>query len=217
MYKRLLLVGDSQTQSGAQPHGWVTHLSDTFCRQVDITNRGLSGYNTRWILDYLPSIIPVVPAYHFDLAVVWLGCNDAVKPGAVQHVPQEDYSNNLTLIVCHLMNIGVLPANILVLTPPTVDEDMLVKSFPGGDRTNALMRRYADIALNVAKTRECEFSDLFKVFEDSAKPGSELFTDGLHLGKCGNRLVSDVVCRFLLKRVQTGSAVPDWKDLISEP
>ncbi|XP_063695424.1 isoamyl acetate-hydrolyzing esterase 1 homolog [Bolinopsis microptera] len=211
MYKRILLLGDSQTQRGAVPHGWVNLLANQYCRQLDITNRGLSGYNTRWTVERLRDIVPAVPAYHYDLAVVWFGCNDAVVKGVTaQHVPQQEYSRNLTQIVWKLVEcVGIQPNNLLVLTPPCVDEVMLKEAFPDS-RTNEIMREYADLALIVARDRGCESADLFSLFSKHAPEG--LFTDGLHLSKRGHELVAEVVTRFLSHRVAETLPIPDWKD-----
>lgn len=212
MYKRVLLLGDSQTQRGASPHGWVNLIGEQFVRRVDITNRGLSGYNTRWVLQNICKVIPALPAYHYDMAVVWFGSNDATKPGLSQHVSEEDYHNNLTQITCKLITcMGIQPDNVLVLTPPCIDEEMLEYTFPGKGRTNTRMRRYADIALSVAQQRQCQSADLFAQFQDHLAQG--LFTDGLHLSERGNELVAGVVGSFLERRVQAGMCIPDWKDL----
>ena len=212
MYKRILLLGDSQTQCGASPQGWVNLLAEKYCRYLDITNRGLSGYNTRWTLDRICDIVPAVPAYHYDLGVVWFGANDAVREGYSQHVPQREYSSNLTQIVSKLIDcIGIQPYNILILTPACIDEAMLNKVFSDEARSNERMREYADLALTVAHERHCQSADLFSLFSDHVT--EDLFTDGLHLEKRGNKLVADVVDKFLSGRVHQTLPIPDWKDL----
>ena len=212
MYKRVLLLGDSQTQRGAAPQGWVNLIADKYCRRLDITNRGLSGYNTRWYLERICDIVPAVPAYHYDLGVLWLGNNDTVGEGCVQHVPQREYSRNLTLIVSKLVDcIGIQPSNLLILTPTCVDEVMLDKVFPNSGRTNERMREYADLTLDVARDRKCEHADLYSLF--SKHTGKGLFTDGLHLSIEGNGLVAQVVDNFLSHRIEGTLPLPDWKDL----
>ena len=212
MYKRLLLLGDSQTQFGAAPQGWVNLIADKYCRRLDITNRGLSGYNTRWYLERIGDIVLAVPPHHYDLAVLWLGNKDNVGEGSVQHVPQREYSNNLSLIVSKLVDcVGVQPGNLLILTPACVDQVMLDKVFPDSGRSNERMREYADLTLNVARERQCEHADLYSLFSEHA--GEGLFTDGLHLNKEGNRLISQVVDKFLSPRIEGILPLPDWKDL----
>ena len=209
MYKRVLFLGDSQTERGTGSGGWVSTLGHKYCRYIDITNRGLSGYNTKWTSENFNKIVPNYTGYYFDMAVVWFGSNDAVKRGQTQHVSPTDYERNLTMIVCNLINMGILSQNILVLTPPTVDEAMLEASYPGS-RRNQDMEKYAHIARDVARSRNCKTGDLFDMFQEGQK-GKSLFTDGLHLSDAGNTIVAEVVDRFIEERVGTVPPCPDWK------
>ena len=57
------------------------------------------------------------------LVTVFLGANDAALPdrsSARQHVPLEDYKQNLAAIVTHVQHRGV--QNIVLVTPPPVHE-----------------------------------------------------------------------------------------------
>jgi lysophospholipase L1-like esterase len=45
----LVAVGDSISQRGHSPDGFLTLLSNYFARRVDVINRGYSGYNTPWL------------------------------------------------------------------------------------------------------------------------------------------------------------------------
>lgn len=52
--RHILLLGDSLTEQGYQ-NMWVSKLQDVFRRRADVVNRGLSGYNTKWVRDLLSS------------------------------------------------------------------------------------------------------------------------------------------------------------------
>lgn len=55
---KLILVGDSITEQGSShAYGWVTDLSIRYSRRVDVINRGMNGYNSRWGLACLPLIL----------------------------------------------------------------------------------------------------------------------------------------------------------------
>ena len=47
--------------------------------QVDVINRGYSGYNTRWANHLLRSIFPPVP-HQIQLVTLFWGANDAALP-----------------------------------------------------------------------------------------------------------------------------------------
>ena len=162
----------------------------------------------------MSGILPTSPVSHYDMAVVWFGSNDAVAPSRPQHVPADEYSANLTEIVSKLVQIGVLPNNVLLLAPPSVDEDMCASTFADSDLTNAALRRYANSALSVAGTLGCASSDLFSVFSERSDKGDTMFCDGLHLSNAGNQLVADVVGGFVSERLQKETPLPVWRDLV---
>ncbi|KAL7469350.1 hypothetical protein ACHAXS_009608 [Conticribra weissflogii] len=73
---KLILIGDSITEQGSShSQGWVTDLSIRYGRRVDVINRGMNGYNSRWGLACLPLILeeilgpPDSNHCNFDLGV----------------------------------------------------------------------------------------------------------------------------------------------------
>jgi len=55
-------------------------LADTFQRRVDILNRGLSGYNSRMLLEVLPDLVSKEDLGRAKVVVLMLGSNDASFP-----------------------------------------------------------------------------------------------------------------------------------------
>lgn len=54
----LVLIGDSITEQGSShPQGWVSSLAIRYNRRLDVVNRGMNGYNSRWGLAALPLIL----------------------------------------------------------------------------------------------------------------------------------------------------------------
>ena len=95
----ILLIGDSLTQQGYSESGqWVSLLSDLFQRKCDIINRGFSGYTTRSIIPFLPKIISKHQTMKAAVVVVFFGANDSnlEELNKLQHVPLQEYKNNLT-------------------------------------------------------------------------------------------------------------------------
>jgi lysophospholipase L1-like esterase len=104
----ILLFGDSITQQGfgweGTSVGWVSLLSRDYSRRADVLNRGFSGYNTNHALQVLPTIVSGAKAAAQEVlfATVFFGANDAALPGELQHVPIEEYGQNLATIVDHM-------------------------------------------------------------------------------------------------------------------
>lgn len=104
--KRVLFFGDSITQHGfnVDIRGWVSQLANWWTRRVDILNRGFSGYNSRWgrlIVDDI--VIQEKP----DFVFVFFGANDAVDPLVLQHVPLNEYEENMREIVSKIQQVGL--------------------------------------------------------------------------------------------------------------
>ncbi|KAJ2163285.1 hypothetical protein GGH15_004541, partial [Coemansia sp. RSA 562] len=60
MYDVMLTIGDSITQFGGDPQngGYVAYLSKQYQRQMDVLNRGFSGYNTTGARRIIHNILP---------------------------------------------------------------------------------------------------------------------------------------------------------------
>lgn len=55
---QLILIGDSITELGSShAQGWGTSLAIRYNRRLDVVNRGMNGYNSRWGAAVLPLIL----------------------------------------------------------------------------------------------------------------------------------------------------------------
>lgn len=102
----ILLFGDSLTQLGFGENGgvgWASLVASAYIRRADVLNRGFSGYNTRHSLDVLERVLggtaPQTTEQSVLFGTVFLGANDAALPGEPQHVPIDEYAENLAKIV----------------------------------------------------------------------------------------------------------------------
>jgi lysophospholipase L1-like esterase len=143
MRPAILLFGDSITQQGfgwdGTNVGWVSLLSREYSRRADVWNRGYSGYNTQHALQVLPTILlPVQQEVLF--ATVFFGANDAALPGELQHVPPEEYGQNLAKIVEQMRRSHLSPFSPKTnneTKAPNSDEDHQSCPSPG-DYSNDL-------------------------------------------------------------------------------
>jgi isoamyl acetate esterase len=55
-WKKLIMIGDSNTQFGNGQSNWVAAIADTLQRKCDVINRGMSGYNTSYLKMILPQV-----------------------------------------------------------------------------------------------------------------------------------------------------------------
>jgi lysophospholipase L1-like esterase len=120
----IVLFGDSITEQSFRSGGWGASLADTYSRKADILVRGYGGYNTRWALFLLHHLFPLDSSKPPVAVTVFFGANDAALLGRNsdrQHVPLEEYKENLKKIVHHLKDWS--PTMLVVLvSPPPIDE-----------------------------------------------------------------------------------------------
>ncbi|KAH7474313.1 hypothetical protein KRP22_003997 [Phytophthora ramorum] len=199
----LLLIGDSLTEHGVNPDksGWVTLLQNRYQRSADILPRGLSGYNTRWFIEYaLPVIKRELSSDRISpsLITLWLGANDAALadgPSARQHVPVDIYATNLEAII-NILRASAPGAGILVITPPHVDDAARRQRSKTGrlDRSTAMAGVYARVCVETAKKLDLPVLDLYSLFSSMpARERTRCLEDGLHLSAWGNQLMAGLL------------------------
>ncbi|OAA69438.1 GDSL Lipase/Acylhydrolase family protein [Cordyceps fumosorosea ARSEF 2679] len=218
-YPQIVLLGDSLFQFSVETDdgfSFEAALQSRYSRRLDVVNRGLSGYNTANVLEYFdrlfPEKTPSSPEIRYLKQVILLGANDAVLPlpDTWQHVPLEQYGENLCKIIKH-PRIEAHNPKILLVAPPPLDEikttqDDLSEGFACSIRRAAVSAQYSQKARDVAaKYENVTLIDLYKVLMDKAiemvpddyekggpLPGTpengkhagleKLLPDGLHLG-----------------------------------
>ena len=202
----MILFGDSITQRGFEPEtsGWAAKLANHFTRKADIINRGFSGYNTRWAKYLLPHALPAnLGSPGPGLVTIFFGANDAslsnINPN--QHVPLHEYANNLRSIIEHVRDTYGLKTQILVISPPPIDEAQRIEyqkaKFGKGatgvlERTDKSAGEYAAECQAVGDALAIPVLDLWKAMHHAAPdPGGvgAFLCDGLHLSAKGNIFV----------------------------
>ena len=129
-YPRLgILLGDSITQQSFGIGGFGSRLAGELTRKIDIINRGYSGYNTKHIVSMLDKIFPSeIEPENVAFMTIFLGANDACLPETadgvqVQHVPVEEYGENLEKISRFAFEkLGVDYKKQILIFPPPVDD-----------------------------------------------------------------------------------------------
>ncbi|KAG8538945.1 hypothetical protein GDO81_003288 [Engystomops pustulosus] len=124
-WPRILLFGDSITQFSFEANGWGLGLAEKLVRKCDVLNRGLSGYNSRWAKHVLPKLIPdSTHAENMAAVTIFFGANDSSLKdlNPQQHVPLEEYADNLRSMVQYLKSVNIQQEKIVLITPPPVLE-----------------------------------------------------------------------------------------------
>ncbi|XP_060191262.1 GDSL esterase/lipase At5g45920 isoform X1 [Lycium barbarum] len=207
MRPKIYLFGDSITEMSFDDGGWGASLVKHFNRTVDVVLRGYSGYNTRWALKVIEKVFPETE--ESPLAVtVFFGANDAClvnRCSAFQHVPIDEYKQNLHSIVSFLK--GRWPTTqIILISPPPIDEPArLLYPFTENklrlpERTNEAAGNYAKACLAVAAECGVVAVDLWTRMQQIPGWQTACLSDGLHLSQTGNKIVFEEILEALKKK-----------------
>ncbi|MCL7031583.1 hypothetical protein MKW94_022416 [Papaver nudicaule] len=209
MRPHVVLFGDSITEQSFKPDGWGAALANTYTRKVDVVVRGYGGYNSRWALFLLQTLL--VGYSNPPVAVtIFFGANDAALLGRTserQHVPVEEYKENIRKIVRHFKELSPTML-VVIITPPPIDEEgrnEYARSLYGdkarelSERTNEVTGVYAKQCIELAKELGVYSINLWSKMQETEGWQKKFLSDGLHLTAEGNAVVHGEVVRVFSK------------------
>jgi lysophospholipase L1-like esterase len=199
--KHILFFGDSITQAGVSPGGYITVLGQMLTskgidQNYQLTGAGIGGNK---VYDLYLRMEEDVLAKNPNTVVIWVGVNDVwhkkTHGTGTDADKFEKFYNAL---------IGKLKAKnieVLICTPAAIGEKTDFSNELDGD-----LNKYANIIRSIANKNQCQLIDLRKLFLDynlknnlqNADKGI-LTTDGVHLNDTGNRLVAEEMAKALIK------------------
>ncbi|PON59654.1 Lipase [Trema orientale] len=190
----IVLFGDSITEESFKTGAWGASLTNTYSRKADVLVRGYGGYNTRWALFLLRHLFPRNSEKPPAVVTIFFGANDAAILGSAsqgQHVPVDEYKENLKKIECS-------PTVFIVLiTPPPVGEDS--RNENAGEivpeRINEVTGLYAKKCIELAKEMGLPSINLWSKMQETEDWQNKFLSDGLHLTPEGNDVVHQEVTR----------------------
>jgi lysophospholipase L1-like esterase len=198
--ERIVFLGDSITQLGVKPNGYVTIIQDSLRKtygalNIEVIGAGISGNKvpdlqkrlSRDVLEKNPTIV-----------VIYIGINDVwhwTTPG-LKGTTKEDYEAGLKEIIGSIHNAG---ARVILCTPSVIGEKN-----DGSNPQDVMLGEYSDISRRVAKQTGSTLCDLHKAFGDYLKsnnPSNEekgiLTVDRVHLNDAGNLFVAVRILKTL--------------------
>jgi len=225
VFPKIILVGDSITQLSFSPqlYGFGSKLTDTYQRRADVLNRGFSGYNTDWILQYISTSEGkehVFPGGESTILItIFFGANDSSDPilNPRHHVPVERFEKNLKKIYSIAKESCPKAKMILIGAPPVDHEARLEyqiqrykeKATGKLERTIELSGKYANAAQRVAEELNLPFIHLWKEMQDdSPNNWQKYLNDGLHLSEYGNKFVGEKIIAIIEKEYPELSVNP---------
>ena len=190
---RVIFFGDSITEQGVKPGGYVTKV-DSLCRvenksdQYEFIGAGVSGNK---IYDLYLRLEDDVLSKNPNIVIIYIGVNDVWHKALRQTGTDPDkFEKFYQAIINKLKAIG---SKIILCTPAAIGEKIDFSNDQDGD-----LNKYCNIIRNLAKKNSLALIDLRKTLLDynlknnpENKDRGILTTDGVHLNPTGNELVGE--------------------------
>ncbi len=194
---RIVFFGDSITEQGESPGGYVTLVRRNLTTKVPgitIIGAGVSGDKVPQLQKRLDRD---VLAQNPTVVVIYIGINDVwhfSKHGT--GTPKHAYESGLRDVVTRIHKSG---SRVILCTPSVIGEKR-----PGENPFDAMLDDYSDISRKVADVLDATLCDLRKTFDRNINSLNRsnleagiLTHDGVHLNDAGNRLVADTILESL--------------------
>lgn len=203
--QKIAFLGDSITQAGARPGGYV-QLTIAGLEAVGVKTTaipaGISGHKSNQMLARLEKdVLSKKP----DWMTLSCGVND-VWHGA-RGVPLDQYKENITKIVDQCQKAGV---KVMILTSTMIGEDQ-------SNKNNQTLAGYNEFLRSLAKEKKCLLADLNAEMQaaiaasEDKKGGKLLTSDGVHMNPDGNKMMATGVLKgFGLSPEQLKKAQASW-------
>jgi lysophospholipase L1-like esterase len=197
--KRVIFFGDSITQQGAEPGGYITMI-DSMCKlenrssQFEFVGAGIGGNK---VYDLYLRMDDDVLAKNPNIVIIYIGVNDVWhKTSYGTGTDPDKFEKFYDAIIKKLKEKNI---SVVLCTPAVIGEKTDFTNQQDGD-----MNLYAGIIRNIAKQNNLPLVDLRQKFLDhnrqyntENKEQGILTRDKVHLNAKGNQLVADEMWRVI--------------------
>lgn len=196
--QRIVFFGDSITELGAQPGGYVSLIGDALKEKksgAEVIGAGVSGNK---VPDLLARLDRDVLSHKPTTVFVYIGINDvwhyflSVGKGT----PIDEFDKDLRELTSKILKSG---SRVVLCTPSVIGE----QRHPGNPH-DGMLDEYAEVTRRIAREMKVDLCDLREAFirfekEHNAENVREgiLTKDGVHLTGEGNKLVADEMIKMI--------------------
>jgi lysophospholipase L1-like esterase len=197
---RIVFLGDSITQAGAGPNGYVSLIRKALQENhkdldIDVIGAGISGNK---VPDLQRRVDKDVIARKPTIVVIYIGINDVWhgQDDPAKGTSKEKFEEGLKEVIGKCQKAG---ARVILCTPSVIGEKP-----DGSNKLDARLDEYADISRTIARELKIPLCDLRKAFveylkeHNPEKKGQGILTsDTVHLNDAGNKFVAEVMLKCL--------------------
>lgn len=197
--KKVIFFGDSITQAGVQPKGYITMIAQSLEKQglkdkFELIGAGIGGNK---IYDLYLRLDDDILIKKPDLVLIYIGVNDVWhKATSGTGTDPDKFVKFYQAIINKIQSIG---AKVVLCTPAAIGERTDSSNMQDGDMNN-----YSNLIRELSKKNNLQLVDLRKeVLDYNLKNNPEnkekgiLTTDRVHLNDVGNQFVADKMLPFI--------------------
>lgn len=197
---RIVFLGDSITQAGAEPKGYVSLVRQALDKsqknlEIVVIGAGISGNK---VPDLEGRLERDVLAQKPTKVIIYIGINDVWhgQDDPARGTLPERFETGLAGIVDRIRKSG---AEVILATPSVIGEKT-----DGSNKLDSKLDQYSAITRKIAKEKKTGLCDLRSAFINYLKknnPGNKeagiLTSDTVHLNEAGNQFVAEVMLKSL--------------------
>lgn len=199
--QKVIFFGDSITQAGAKPGGYIVKMKDALAQKgiadYDLIGAGIGGNK---VYDLYLRLEDDVLSQNPDIVFIWIGVNDVWhKVSAGTGTDPDKFEKFYTTIINKLLDKHI---RVILCTPAVIGEKTDFTNQQDGD-----LNAYSQIIRNLAQKWHCGLVDLREIFHNyelKNNPGNKesgiLTLDRVHLNEAGNQLVADKMLEALTSK-----------------
>ncbi|MGE7775680.1 SGNH/GDSL hydrolase family protein [Chitinophaga sp. NPDC101104] len=196
--KKVIFFGDSITQAGVGPEGYITQLGamlqQSHAGQYELIGAGIGGNK---VYDLYLRMEKDVLEKKPDVVVIYVGINDVWhKASSRTGTDYDKFGGFYRALIKKIQDNG---AKVIVCTPSVIGEKK-----DGDNEQDADLNKYSDLIRSISKEQNLPLVDLRKAFLDyeaaNNKDNSEkglLTSDRVHLNKEGNAFVANQMAKAI--------------------
>lgn len=198
----VVFLGDSITEGGAHPGGYLSLLQTAFAgnKSLKLVGAGISGNRVPDLQARLDrDVLSRKPA----LVVIYIGINDVWHSQSGNGTPADRYESGLRDLIARIQAAG---SRVLLCTPSVIGE-----LTDGSNPLDEMLDQYSAISRKVASETGSHLFDLrsqflreLKILNPSRKASGILTTDGVHLNPAGNQFLCDCLRPELMSLLPQG-------------
>ena len=197
--QRVIFFGDSITQAGVKPGGYISLLQEMLTQQnkgsaYEIIGAGIGGNK---IYDLYLRMDEDVLAKNPDIVYIWVGVNDVWHKAS--HGTGTDPDKFQKFYEAVIKKLQAKNIKVILCTPAAIGEKTDFSNQQDGD-----LNQYSKIIRQLASEFQCGLVDLRKSFlaynlanNPENKESGILTTDRVHLTEKGNMLVAEEMLKAL--------------------